>query len=566
MKIILSQIIKLFHLKKKENNENEINELNQHINNNKVIYDDIDIEYSKVINNTSFYKNLNDFIMTLNSEIERCNKISFHFPILLKVFPYFEIVYINMTIQTINEVLYLNDNEKIFFTKDFLHLNLEICLQIFLYQNIKDYNILINLNNFQIHSSKNLIEILSNGKKIIKEILLDNIEQFDYLLIWGKYYYSLFLENSILLENLMKFINLILDDIINSINIKGGDANFIYIFGIIFQIFTLLKFNFNVNINNNNEKKLEYFIQNLYSISKDKKLENEIPISKSWNGYKILQIIFSYTYQVQFNEIENDYLKNFDFIILKKTKENEYMNLLKILFYDFKDYKVKNSIQLIFIIFHYLILLLCESRTENDIKKATSNVKQYIIVLICISCGIEKNDNEYKKYNSSFIQSIIYFSISILIDQIHKRTNFKYVNYYHLCLGQILKICFKIYQIGNSKDFSKNTKDDLTLSNAFILFNEFFNSVKSLSINNKIIKNILEKKENYENDVIELINNNEFISFFYENKEKQNIVLKEIIPFLDFIDSWENEVKTIIPCYDNRLYGIQPKINICLNP
>ena len=556
----------IISFEKKENNENEINELNQQLNNNKVIYDDIDIEYSKVINNTSFYKNLNDFIMTLNSEIERCNKISFHFPILLKVFPYFEIVYINMTIQTINEVLYLNDNEKIFFTKDFLHLNLEICLQIFLYQNIKDYNILINLNNFQIHSSKNLIEILSNGKKIIKEILLDNIEQFDYLLIWGKYYYSLFLENSILLENLMKFINLILDDIINSINIKGGDANFIYIFGIIFQIFTLLKFNFNVNINNNNEKKLEYFIQNLYSISKDKKLENEIPISKSWNGYKILQIIFSYTYQVQFNEIENDYLKNFDFIILKKTKENEYMNLLKILFYDFKDYKVKNSIQLIFIIFHYLILLLCESRTENDIKKATSNVKQYIIVLICISCGIEKNDNEYKKYNSSFIQSIIYFSISILIDQIHKRTNFKYVNYYHLCLGQILKICFKIYQIGNSKDFSKNTKDDLTLSNAFILFNEFFNSVKSLSINNKIIKNILEKKENYENDVIELINNNEFISFFYENKEKQNIVLKEIIPFLDFIDSWENEVKTIIPCYDNRLYGIQPKINICLNP
>jgi len=100
----------------------------------------------------------------------------------------------------------------------------------------------------------------------------------------------------------------------------------------------------------------------------------------------------------------------------------------------------------------------------------------------------------------------------------------------------------------------------------FILFNEFFKS-DNINFKNNIYQNILEdEKNNLNNSVNKLINNIEFMNFFYNNKIKKTSILSIIFPFINIINDWNVNVKKIIPCYDIRKYNLNPKIKIILNP
>jgi hypothetical protein len=122
--------------------------------------------------------------------------------------------------------------------------------------------------------------------------------------------------------------------------------------------------------------------------------------------------------------------------------------------------------------------------------------------------NIDKKEKIYYEYNNKLNQSILYYSISILVKQINlRKEKNENIDSYCSCLGNILYLCFKIYHYAKSEiskeenkskiwNFFSKEYDNLSLTFVFILFDDFFTN-SELSFNGKLIISLLQNKDNY---------------------------------------------------------------------
>ena len=558
----------------------------------KIKLNKIDKEYLKYINKDHFQDLLSNLLTILNNFFRQRKYISYIIPLIISISPKSEIENLYASLYILNKEKEQSDLVKnIILSNNSIHFILETYFQSFIYLKNKDFKIpfIINESHNSYETTLNFMtQIYKNGNELIIYILTKDIKKIDYILLWGKYYCYLFSDNEILYNILREFINQIFQNAFNIIeiidkledfekNVKKSD--FIYYCGTLFEFFTFYKIdNLNKNINEP-DIKLKQFVNLFYDklISNEKKTEKNISIEDKWNDYTNFKTMYSNCFYKLWNDIFWDKLDQiFNYYLIKKEEKNKFIKELKYIYFSFEQNKLlcNNGIKIILLLFHYLILLIVNIENESDIEYWNKHFQQFIIFII-ISCGnLDKKEKYYIDYNNKLTESILYYSIYILINQINERKSNINVKYYYSCLGNILYICFKMYNhFKEEKIKEKNKKastkfinflgfkekeDDFSLTFPVKLFDDCFKNSETDLIN--IILNC--KDEFYNNEINKILNDKNFMIYFIDNQNKLNSVLKEIFPFIEICENREKEIHKIIPCYKLNF----SKENIISNP
>ena len=594
-------IAKSINIKKNEEYE-IIKQKIQILNYEKIELDYIENDYFQHINKEIFHTLLSNLLLILNNWFIEKKYISYIISFIISLSPKSEIETLNTSLYNLNKEKEQSQivNKRILENNDCIHFILETYFQSFLY--LKDNNYKPSFYINESHSSNESIlpfmtQIYKNGNELINYMLTTNIKKLDYIISWGKYYGYLFSKNKeVLYNNLREFINQILQNTLNALdgysyeledfekNIEKN-SDFLYYFTILFEFYTFNKYDY-LDINNElyDEKlKLLKFSEYYYFYS-IKDFKDYSLIEEKWDDYYNFKAIYSSFFYKFWNYLFDKTIDfNFEEYLIKKQSKNLFINILKYLYFSFPNFSnlCNNGIKPILIIFHYLNLLIVKIQNKNDIEYWLNHYQQFILFLIYSSGNLDKKDKNYSYYHQ-LNKSILFYSIFILITQINNRKNNEEVNYYYSCLGNILYLCFKIYdyyrkvkkkdknksQFYNVLDYFK-TKNDDNFSSTFpvLLFDDFFSNT-NISYD-KIIYGLLSSKDKtYNKEINELLENFGFNFFFVENEEKKYSVIKEIFPFINIYINRENEIDKIIPCYDNSLYveKLNQNLNICTSP
>ena len=234
--------------------------------------------------------------------------------------------------------------------------------------------------------------LYKNGNELINFILTTDIKKLDYILLWGKYYNYLFSQDKNLYVKLREFISQIILNTINAIEDFSDklelfeknpqqNSNFLYYSSIIFEFLTFFKIRL-LEKNNSEEinKNLNKFIEDFYTIENNNENKNQ-SIEILWNDYSTFKTIYSNYFYKLWNSIsENSIDDNFNTFLIKKKPKNYFIHTLNYLYFSI-DYhsNYNNGIKGILIIFHYLILLISNVKTENDIKYWTNHFLFFLL-------------------------------------------------------------------------------------------------------------------------------------------------------------------------------------------
>ena len=601
---IENNIIPKYYIAKTINNNNYeefeiIKQKIQILNYEKIELNDIENNFFQYINKDNYHKLLSNLLSILNKWFIEKKYISYIIPFIISLSPKSEIETLQNSIYNLNKEKEQSKivNKRILEYNDCIHLFLETYFQSFLY--LKDNNYKTSFYINELHSSNEIIlpfmnQIYKNGNELINYILTTDIKKLDYIILWGKYYSYLFSKDKDLYNNLREFINQLLQNTLNTFDeyydkLENFENNiqkysdFLYYFGILFEFLTFFKYNY-FDLNNeiyDENLKLLKFSEYFYYFSIPDFNDNSL-IEEKWYDYTNFKTIYSnFFYKLWHFLSENTIDFNFEEYLIQKQQKNIFSNTLKYLYFSFPDITnlCNNGIKPILVLFHYLNLIIVKIQNKNDIEYWVSHYQEFILFLIYSSGNLDKKEKNYSDYHQ-LNKSILFYSISILITQIINRKNNEEVNYYYSCLGNILYLCFKIYDYYKKekiKEENKTTtrifylfkgKNDINFSSTFpvLLFNEFFSN--SNITYEKIIFDLLNSKDKiYKNEINKLIDNLGFNYFFVDNEKNKFSVLKEVFPFLNIYLKREKEIDKIIPCYDNSIYKdkMNPNINICTN-
>ena len=286
----------------------------------------------------------------------------------------------------------------------------------------------LHIENFNEKTKEDSIKyIIDKCKELLLNIFDRNIYKMDYILTLSKYYYELRNETnnfSIISKKTFKFMYNILPkifsnfsnpDIMNDLKLK----KMIYFFNLLFEFVTFYKLK---------PKDLESHVKDGSIYQELSNNLKHILISKKDNGrdasvgHDIEETLDSkfkeyYLFKTAFdnwtplwystNWETDDLYKNY----ISKQK-NININELELLFYDFSDIDefkdenkgkkiyVNKGVPLIYIIYHFFILIFSIGGTETELRLLFNDFRFFIILLIVSSSSLSASSGKKKKWPS----------------------------------------------------------------------------------------------------------------------------------------------------------------------
>ena len=346
---------------------------------------------------------------------------------------------------------------------------------------ISKYHILLNENSDN-NESNSFDGYNSNNSNDINTINNnENINELKNLKIYKNYIYffTLFLESSIVFKNYFKFLKK-----------KNNKSENTYLTfpkfikeGLIYQL--------------NSENKIE----NLIFFDEYKLIINDLKeIYDLKNILRVLKISTSEldkTNEIFHLDIET-IQKLVNEIIFQKDNRGKFKKNIEALFISFNQSGYFNNFPLINILSLYKCILLNHDNNidiNNNLIQTLNDIQNYIISIILITCNIKKDDSFYdSNLNYDEIQEIVYQNLLFIIRNII----YKYVN------------AFK------NKEDNRNKNEKSNEINT--------NNINNLDENEENMNYENEEEEVYENNFVTILNN--IISIlgciYFKNKDNQN--------------------------------------------
>ena len=278
------------------------------------------------------------------------------------------------------------------------------------------------------HEKKEIFqEILKKCKDIIKYILNQKIQRFDYILSWSKYYLELKKENNIF-DKMKAFINDFIQDMLNGPNITTFSEQIflnnpkakhtLYYINMFFEYFTYYKLDYNKSFfekekNDNKIKLIKKVSQDLKYIlfnQRDKgiiidpKKELEL-FEQKIDDYLFMRIVFLICSPI-WSGNEKKSVKNENEIYLKYivgNNKNCYITELEILFYSFGEEYLEDTnycnkgIPLIIIIYHLFISFLNVGGNKTELDEYFKDLRALILLIIISSSTLNSSEMAKKK-------------------------------------------------------------------------------------------------------------------------------------------------------------------------
>ena len=451
--------------------------------------------------------------------------------------------------------------DEIYDNHNLLHWLIETCFQASLIKSsnldhttfVPGFNINIstsdNEGNEKKLDNKEIMELINNiikiSKKLLNHIFNKNIYKMDYIFTWSKYYYELRNEKNnfksvreLILEFMIEIVYNACQDCTNPDINNLQQKKTIYFFNLLFEFVTYYKLKeedlkeYQKNNNIDNYYMIQELSKNLKYIlvSKMEDCRSSLrpiivqeKIDSKFEEYPFFKSIFDSWSPLWKNEnkqirqesdIYNKYINN---------KKNININELEILFYNFSDIKefndsstknlyVNKGIPLIYILYHFFILIFSIGGNETEIRELFIDFRLFILLLIISSSTLSASgkkkkfpsDEQYKNVQLT-IEAILFNFLSFLYNKIkatkNKINSFnereqnldddekKYLNYLYEInillvenLGYFLKIINRIYREIKKEDENNNIMGIEAVNN-------FFKGIKSLFVEYEGVKN-----------------------------------------------------------------------------
>ena len=309
----------------------------------------------------------------------------------------------------------LDTNFHIYLLKDQIKLNI---------QDEYSYGIIFPLNSLEEEKNTYITKLKEILDNLIIKIINNDFYKLDYVLTFGKYYYSLIEENNNF-KIVRDFIfTLIFNELINNIkeiynaNIYNNKVQkmSLYFYNIIFEYYTFFKTTTSLNyegqeaLNNlykeiNSSFKLNILTELKDSINED--IYDILPKLDFYSFMKKVYLQFQSLWKDESTKIKND--KNF-YKTYIYHKENIAIYELQLLFYSFDDikeekldktYSLANAgIPLIYILFHQFTIFLMTT-DKNEFKEIIKNFRYFISLIIISSTTLCISKN---KANSNLLE------------------------------------------------------------------------------------------------------------------------------------------------------------------
>ena len=276
---------------------------------------------------------------------------------------------------------------------------------------------------------KNEIDLINKlSNELLINIFKKNIYKLDYLLTWSKYYNEICQNNSkIAYETFKEFIynilmevdknkmqkEIVIIDRNNAIH-NSAQREGLYFINILFELVSYFKYfpikkgnedSIKINEDNNIYDELNTsFNAILSSESKDKDDKNK-SLKIKWKFFSLFKKIYLYFASLwskiikEENDVYGKYIEN-------KKDINIYIAEFEILFYsfddipEFNDYSkkiVNKGVQIIYILYHYFILLFNFGGDKEDIKETINEFRQFLTLLIIGSCTLSTDIDKKKR-------------------------------------------------------------------------------------------------------------------------------------------------------------------------
>ena len=279
--------------------------------------------------------------------------------------------------------------------------------------------------------------------------------------------------------------------------------------------------------------------------------------------------------------------KKYDYIIeniiTNKEKKNSYQKELEFLCYEEKTDKFENIIPLIKLVPLTLICILTKLKDmddDKDFRYWLKELKYFLRFIIIASANLIKID-QLDLYNS--IQEKTLGPIAAIFCFIHSLFDSKCKCKIKIekDLTSLLLLSFKIYKfqynykLKHKKIFmfsSKPTRNNLQDSAICKLFDLHVKDTQGNPyMNINLLDGITSAKESYEAKIYALLNSNDFIGAFFENKNLQNFLndnFYSLIPYKNKVEnrfnlirnlqddldySYKNTILLLLPQYENEL-------------
>ena len=306
-----------------------------------------------------------------------------------------------------------------------------------------------------------LKEILQKCKDIIRYILNQKIQKFDYIFTWSKYYLELKKENNIF-DKSIEFINEFIQDMLNASNTTTFSENIflnnpkakhtLYYINMFFEYYTYYKLEYNKSLFQNDKKdnkiniikkisqdfKYILFNQREKGIIIDPKKELEL-FEQKVDNYFFIRIVFLICSPIwngndkKFSKIENDIYTKY---ILGNSK-NSYYTELELLFYSFDETYLKDNnycnkgIPLIIIMYHLFIIFLNIGGSKAELEEYFKDLRFLILLIIIASSTLnsaeiakkKKSQKEEQYKDVQFIVECILFNVLFFL--FNRIKNFK---------------------------------------------------------------------------------------------------------------------------------------------
>ena len=496
----------------------------------------------------------------------------------------------------------------------------------------------------EIKNEIDLINKLSN--ELLINIFKKNIYKLDYLLTWSKYYHEICLNNSkISYETFKEFIynilievdknkmqkEIVIVDRNNAIH-NSAQREGLYFINILFELVSYFKYfpikkgnedSIKINEDNNIYDELNTSFNTILSSESKEKDNMNKSLKIKWKYFSLFKKIYLYFSSLwskiikEENDVYGKYIEN-------KKDINIYIAELEVLFYsfddipEFNDYSkkiVNKGVQVIYILYHYFILLFNFGGDKEDIKETINEFRQFLTLLIIGSCTLSTDiDKKKRKWPTAeqyqnvqlIVKNILYNSFHFFYTNIKKyneilesnknlseneKDYYLYIkNILYETFGYLLKIINRIYrQIKKEEDKNSNHKgfrtgikgmfskvkgffsdsEGVKTSGPYLLFDKLYTNIElDTSYNTKnYLDNIPHvdfktkdiKCKSINNKIEESINSfikETKLKVFFEainkySKEEEELSKNKLYPFLDYIKKRSLLLNSFIPFYDN---------------
>ena len=643
----------------------EKNHLKINQNGTKFVYIKVTSNQQKIYFNYKKEK-MNELISGLYDNIFKFFKEKVGFSLILnlliKIVSKSDIILINKFLDDIKKSSDIEKLKQIYNNQQFLHWLLETSFQIYM---IKEFN--FDTKKFEpgfcinptFKNSKDREDSLKEEEKrkiidsifeytnaFIVNIIKSKIEKLDYIITWSKYYYEMRNDKNnfehvriYILKYLLNSYQLPQEISISDKKNINSQKESIYFLNILFELLTFYKLNGEQSdkikdLNQIDEELSRNFPHILFlELNNEENIFNSFDITKSldrkWKDYFFYEKIYSFfkpLWMVLGDKKRKEDKEKDNINILKKFigKKNSFINELELLFYSFDDFHefsehsssiyANKGTKIIFMIFHFFILLLNIGGDDSDIKNLYNDFRQFITLIIITSSTITvtsdikkqkwPNDFQYKEIQDT-TQLILCYTLNFLINKIKEtdilikkyknsfkdETKEKLTRYYIYLrqilienLGFLLKSLNMIYRENSEKRIMSKMKnifsnsEVIIKSSPYLLSEKLYSFIDVDNINNKNNENFLDNilKLNIKRDSKEI--NSEFeanIYLFINSSKIQNFITNylndtknknKLYPFGKYIQKREKLIKSIIPVYDNSENSHQPQKNLCLVP